>query len=326
MKRLSLCLVAVVVLLSGCKKDISGTYLSSDGATIVWLQLVRTPDNHLTGQLAASLLKVDGGVDRRSVSVTGAVDGENVTLTGHGLLGLQTDSLSGTFESGKLTLTGVQPTPIILTRSALSDYQSQVATLDAKSQSILTAKAAAQSRQRTEDAERNFVSQINVLIGNMQRFNSQADVHLGRFPNVEKGYQGFTAKMNEYVERERQLASNPNAGVARSQLVVNANQVVLATDRLHMQGAALESTLETNVKPMADYLSVLEQKCSETANGLTAGQADANKAACGCLSDAAVPFREKYNATVAGLAHLEQVYTNESKAQQTLLQTADKLQ
>jgi hypothetical protein len=326
MKRLNVCVVAVVVLLSGCKKDISGTYLGSDGATVVWLQLVRTLDNHLTGQLAASVLKADGGVDRRSVSVTGAVDGENVTLTGHGLLGLQTDSLSGTFESGKLTLTGVQPTPIILTRSALSDYQSQVAALDAKSQSILAAKAAAQSRQRTEDAQKNFVSQIDVLIGNMQRFDSEADVHLGRFPNVEKGYQGFTAKLNEYVERERQLAGNPNASNTRSQLALNANQVVLATDQLHMQGTALQSTLETNVKPMVDYLSVLEQRCSEAPNGLTSQEAEVNKAACGRLSNAAVPFREKYNATVAGLAHLEQVYTNESKAEQALLQTADKLQ
>lgn len=323
---MSVFLVAVVVLLSGCKKDISGTYLGSDGTAVVWLQLVRTPDNRLTGQLAASLLKTDGTIDRRSVSVTGAVDGENVTLAGHGLLGLQTDSLSGTFESGKLTLTGVQPTPIILMRSALSGYQSQVAALDAKSQSILAAKVAAQSRQRTEDAQRNFVSQIDLLIGNMQRFESEADVHLDRFPNVEKGYQGFTVKMNEFVERERQLAGNPNASNTRSQLVLNANQVVLATDQLHMQGTALQSTLETNVKPMANYLSVLEQRCSAVPSDLTPEETDANKAACGRLSNAAAPFSEKYNAIVAGLAHLERVYTNESKAQQTLLQTAEKLQ
>ena len=318
--------LAVLVLLTGCKRDISGTYLGSDAATVVWLQLVRTPDNHLTGQLSASLLKADGTIDRRSVSVTGAVDGESVTLTGHGFLGLQTDSLSGTFESGKLTLTGVQPTPIILKRSALTDYQAQVAALDAKSQSILTAKAAAQSRQRTEDAQRNFVSQIDVLIGNMQRFDSEADVHLGKFPNVEKGYQGFTAKMNEFVQRERQLAGNPNASNTRSQLALNANQVVLATDQLHMQGTVLQSTLETNVKPMVGYLSVLEQRCNEAPSGLTSEEVDANKAACGRLSNAAVPFRQKYNATVAGLAHLEQVYTSESKAQQVLLQSADKLQ
>ena len=44
---------------SGCRREISGTYLATDPNGAVWLQLVRTPDNHLTGQLAISTLKPD---------------------------------------------------------------------------------------------------------------------------------------------------------------------------------------------------------------------------------------------------------------------------
>jgi len=88
MRRSSLCVIAVFVLLTGRKQDISGTYLASDNSTVVWLQLVRTPDNHLTGQLAASVVKPDGSIDRKSASITGAVDGENVTLSGSRLFGL----------------------------------------------------------------------------------------------------------------------------------------------------------------------------------------------------------------------------------------------
>jgi hypothetical protein len=247
MRRLSLSVIAVLVLLTGCKRDISGTYLVSDNYTVVSLQLVRTPDNHLTGQLAASVMKPDGSIDRKSAPITGAVDGENVTLSGSRLFGLETLTLSGTLEGDKLTLTGAQPTPMILTRSSLTQYQSQMAALDAKSQNILAAKAAAQSRQRTEDAQQNFVSQIDMLIGNMQRFDSEADVHLNRFPNVEKGYQAITAKMNGYVERERQLAGNPNASNTRYQLSNAATQASFVTNQVPYQGESLQSTFDNNV-------------------------------------------------------------------------------
>lgn len=68
--------LAAVVLLTGCQRSISGTYLVSDNGSVVWLELVRTPDNHLTGQLSLTTLKPDGTIDRNSVSVAGAIDGE----------------------------------------------------------------------------------------------------------------------------------------------------------------------------------------------------------------------------------------------------------
>jgi hypothetical protein len=58
-KRLLLCasLLSALALASiaGCRKDISGGYLASDQHSVVWLQVVRTADNHLTGSLASSL-------------------------------------------------------------------------------------------------------------------------------------------------------------------------------------------------------------------------------------------------------------------------------
>ncbi len=114
MRRFAFCCLAALVLLVGCKKDVSGTYLLYDQGGVCWLQLVRTPDNHLTGQLITSLLKTDGEIERRSMALTGAVDGENVSLTGGGLFGLSPTTFSGTIEGDTLTLTGVQSTPITL--------------------------------------------------------------------------------------------------------------------------------------------------------------------------------------------------------------------
>lgn len=111
LRHLSTSLIAALILVCGCQRDISGTYLATDQNGIVWLQLVRTPDNHLTGQFALSILKPDGKIDRNSVSLTGAVDGENVSLSGSGLFGLQSTALSGTLNGDTLTLTGHKRSP-----------------------------------------------------------------------------------------------------------------------------------------------------------------------------------------------------------------------
>ena len=37
------CAAFVVVLMAGCQRNISGSYLASDNSAVVWLQVVRTP-------------------------------------------------------------------------------------------------------------------------------------------------------------------------------------------------------------------------------------------------------------------------------------------
>jgi hypothetical protein len=39
-----------------------------------------------------------------------------------------------------------------------------------------------------------------------------------------------------------------------------------------------------------------------------------------------IPFRQEYSATLAGLAHLEQVYQRERNTQQNLLQEGQRLE
>src|SRR5215469_12114746 len=81
--------------LAGCHRNISGYYLASDNSAVLWLQVVRTSDNHLTGQLAAKFLKPNGSIEQDTVEVSGAVDGENFTIEGSRLFGLNAFVLSG---------------------------------------------------------------------------------------------------------------------------------------------------------------------------------------------------------------------------------------
>src|SRR5579859_7214861 len=171
---------ASLSLVTGCQRNISGSYLAGDNSAVLWLQIVRTPDNQLTGQLAANVLKQDGTIEQNSVAVSGAVDGENVTIQGSRFFGLESFVLSGTLSGDVLTLTGAQSVPLTFTRSTSSEFQARVSELNARSQSVIHAKAAAQSQLRTLEAQRRFVSEVDNLIGRMQQFDSQADVHLGR--------------------------------------------------------------------------------------------------------------------------------------------------
>lgn len=324
-----LCGLAGALLFVGCRGDISGSYLASDQNSVAWLQLVRTPDNRLTGQLATEVLKQDGTIENDSTQVTGAADGENVTISASRFLGLETVTLSGTLHGNTLTLTGGQSIPITFNRASLSAYQVQETALRSRAQSIIHANAVAQEQQRVSQAQANFVEQIDDLIAKMGSFDSEADVHLGRFPNVEKGYESITAKVSAIVTRERQYAGNPNASAARGQLSVAAIQTSLQTDQLHNQAYSLESSLAGNIKPLGDRAIAFERECGTVAankGNLTAAEVQNINAACSRLSNAVPTFRQQYDAMAQGLAHLEQVYQRQRNSQQGLIQDAERLE
>lgn len=323
------CGLAAVLLLTGCHQSISGSYLASDEGSVSWLQLVRTPDNHLAGQIAASTLRPDGTIEQHAAPLTGAVDGENVTLSGTGFLGLQSFVLAGTINGNTLTITGAQSIAVKFKRSTMSEYQAQIAALNVRSQDIEKARAVAQARQKSFEAQKDFVAEADQLTGRMAQFDSQAEVHLGRFLYAEKGYEAITAKIAAYVARERQLAGNPNASVLRGQLSVAANQASLQTEQMHNQGVLLQSSFDGLVKPMAYKATTFEQQCHAVASNtarLIPAEVQSITTACGHLEGVVPTFRQKYAAVSGGLAHLEQVYQRERSKQEQLLLESQRLE
>jgi hypothetical protein len=328
LRTVSCALTLAFCLLNGCHRNISGSYLASDSGAVCWLQMVRTPDNHLTGQLATSFLKPDGHIEQTNATVNGAIDGENVTISGSGFLGLSEFTLSGTQDRNTLTLTGAQPIPISFRRSTVAEFQSAESALNTRSQAILKAKADADAQQKMFEEQENFVATIEGLIAKMGRFDSEADLHLGRFPNAEKSYQAITAKMQTYIAKDRQLAGDPNASNQRAQISNALNQGTNLTEQMHNQGMSLEWSLEGNIKPNAEQSISLLKQCRSfvpSKTNLTETEVQNITSACSRLESAYVPFREKYDAMVNGLAHLEQVYQQERGVQEQLVQESSRL-
>lgn len=280
-----------------------------------WLQLVKTPDSHLSGQLEQNILNEIGKIEHATWAISGASDGSSVTFSAT-TLGFQIFTLSGSLEGERLVLTGGQPSPMIFVRSDLREYQAEIDSLNGKAQGINASKANA-----------DFLSQIDGIVSRMRKFNAEADGHLSTFPEAEERIHAITTKISEYVNRERQLARNPNAAVTRGQLNVAAYQASNEAEQLHNSAQSLERSIATGSRSIAIEFSDLRRGCKEpNLRSLTHEQIRARAAACDQLVPAAGVYKQRVETVVRGLSRFEQVYAEESKTQRGLLQLADRLE
>ena len=304
-----LLVVAVFLGATGCRQEISGKYIGKYPDGICWLEIVGTPDGHVTGQMMTEELGKDATVQQRSIELHGVSDGTNVVLSASSFL--QSFNLSGDLRGNRLTLTGAQPSMIVLTRSDIKELEKEQVSLDQRSRQLLAAAE-----------ERKFLSQLNQAINRMNEFITYADVHLGRFPGGEEHLRSITQKMEQYVRLERQLVNYPTASVRRTQLSVAANQESIATDQLHLSLQNVEASFQQSAQQITQEVTSLEQVCQKA----TESESVDKKTACARLRSAYELYRSKFGALAAGLSHVETVYAQEHKAQEELLQVAQQFQ
>ena len=219
-----------------------------------------------------------------------------MSIQGSQFLGLQSLVLSGSLSWNVLTLTGTESVPMKLKHSSQAEIKAKVEELNKRSQDVIQEKNAAQLRQNTFEAQNKYVANIDRITSRMQKFDVNAEVHLGRFHGVESEYEEITAKIVSYVNRERQLAGKDNASIARGQLSINANKVSYQTDQIHDQVEALQSSFDWEVKPIADESKMIEQQCNtlkHNSGNLTPSEVQHVNDACMRLEAALIPFRQK---------------------------------
>src|SRR6516225_5667052 len=101
---------------------LSGGYLGKTPFAVYWLQVVATPDQHVTGQFEASEIGKSAQVSETTFAVTGAVDGESVSLTLKSPIPLVPSlPLAGTFRGAVLTLTGLPGSSQLVLQRANAD-------------------------------------------------------------------------------------------------------------------------------------------------------------------------------------------------------------
>lgn len=326
--------VALGVATSHAQADSSGAYISRFTNAVELLQLVETPDHRITGQLQAVIHTGDGNVENDSYVVSGAADGLNVTLM------LKLNALlsnpvteSGTFDGSKLELTGQlaggQPRTLIFAKSTPAEFLAAADAIRAQAGRARLQKAMIEAQQRQEKQRQDFISATNQLIARIQHFEAASDALLPKLPKMAQRYHAISSNMYAYYNRERTLAGNPAAGLARSQIALTISQASLATDQIHNQVQLTQWDFENNIVPVANQVNAAVQTCTQVhpsthENPLASTDTEVNSV-CMQLKGMENGFWSEYDAAKKALANVEAVYRQEHKYQQGLVEASSRI-
>lgn len=154
--------------LVGCgPHTLSGTYVGHDAGGAMLLQLTQNQEQHIMGSMSVVVLKPDGSLERREVSITdGTTDGQSFTLT------LKPNELFGQTRniSGKVAGDGMDVTfggaPEHLATASPQVFNDAVQALTAAGQAQ---QEAAQQAKATADAAKT----IAALTQNLKAYNDR---------------------------------------------------------------------------------------------------------------------------------------------------------
>lgn len=329
-------LIATLVCTMSCveaRAGTSGVYISRFTNAVEMLQLVETPDHHVSGQLQAVIHTGDGNIETDSYQVSGAADGSNITLTLK-LNALLSDPVTetGAFDGDKLELTGKlgadQPQTLVFAKSTVTEFLSLANVVRDQARFAKVRKVTAEEKQKEEEVEQEFVSGTAKLANRMQHFVSVAEALLPKFPIVEKQYQTISSNMYTYYRKERVLAGNSNGSVARGQINVALSQASISTDQLHNQVQITQRDFENNIVPLSTQVDSAERSCSivQTSTPRNSDQPkDERDSVCGTLKNAEPQFRQAYDAMAKNLAEAEAAYRQAHKYQQGLVTASSQI-
>lgn len=340
---ISIVTIALVFGLAGCsKRSLTGEYLASTPTTVIHLQLVETPDNHLSGQFEASTIQADGKIRYENTTVAGTADGSNVSLIiPLGPLGSGIE-FSGTVSWRSLTLTGGlsggRSSTFALRRGDLHEYQAALGMLNKRSAALLIAlkkakekaaiaaqkaaiaSAAAAMQERALQDQKNFARHVENLCDKMQKFETTGSATLQKLPTVSAKYRQITAKMEDYLQRDRTLAGISRASYSRSQISYAMGNGIYATNQVHFEVQSLQNSFLNNAQPQMQSAENAIRIC-----GNTTVPVPAVTPVCERLQKLFPSYSKAYYDVAKGFSDLETTYQTELRKQRGLKSEADQI-
>lgn len=317
--------LGLLTALSGCgPKSVSGGYIAKGPDTVVWLQLVETPDKHITGQLNSTSIDKSGQLVYVTAPVAGAVDGETISLSfKRDALLASSVQLAGSVDGDTLHLRGGQAADEATFHRAKDDeFVAGKQALAEQSQRALAAKAEADQRVATARREKHELDEVRDVTQQVNRMNAGLPQRVEWLLTTAKTYPGITEKMRGLVHRQEELAGNPGAFVLRNQVVVNLNQNLVNSNQTHISVSLAARALDTDIKLVMDRLTPLTQSCHRA---IVPGGA-AGVGACQTLLAAAPEADRNAQAAARAIGQVEATYQRERSQQEELFRTAQRLQ
>ena len=233
--------LTLAVGLTGCSRSVSGSYVQQAPRMAALLQLTETPDKRLIGTVQTIALQDNGSLYQNTSNLSGAVDGDTLTITVEsGSFADAKRNLSGKVSGSTIDLVvpagGSQPpfhalfekseiSRFVTASSQLSDQskaslakQQAIREKAAAEQLALQQKAAAEQARlqriaQMDDAVTKLVRDLNELSAKQTKLTEQVNV-------INKRYADSVRYAQKLLQREQQLvAMNTSQGKSNAKSV-----------------------------------------------------------------------------------------------------------
>lgn len=192
----TMAVISVIALVTGCAKTlVSGVFVDKVGATKVgMIQVVESPPGHLTGSMVMTALNRDGATKTNNYSVSGSINGSNVSLRlGGGLVGLArlfgtNTILIGSLRGQTLTLS-IGNSTSVFHKVSNARYQGDLARLNITGRHIALV-------QRSTKALQDAVYYGHRINARLQQYITWGEARISRVPYVRAWYAN---RVNHYV-------------------------------------------------------------------------------------------------------------------------------
>ncbi len=267
----------------------------------------------------------DGAIHNVVLSIDGAADGSELTLTLKPTGFLQAGGTASASESGNALTLSAHGASISLKRSDLAAYQQAISSISASADTERLAKndrdaataAAADHARAVADAaasDARLISDLDQFDPGISRLKGVLGSALTRLSAVDDKYKAITDGMQTLLDRE--LETTASGSFQRGQFSFAIDGRVNATETLHTQVEGLSTDLSSGIQELNVGWSSLAPRCAASTN-LTVQQR--------CRMTAAdLAEAERQRATVSNrLQSLEGVYRGELAKQQSISQRAE---
>jgi hypothetical protein len=192
-----------LLLLAGCSHTISGAYVAHGEGFVGMIQITQTSNGQLLGTLSYTVLKSNGSLDHDTIALTGAADGNSLTLVAKSPIPFFPSlTLSGTIDHGVITLTNPSGTAQLFTTGRADDYQSAVQQLSARGGTIQHQQHLADINATVLDLNKRLVAYAT-MVQSPQATKDVEAFHAAHANAMGKAQRGWTMEQR-YPRRSLQ--------------------------------------------------------------------------------------------------------------------------
>jgi hypothetical protein len=316
-------------------QNVTGTYIARFSNAAKLIQVVQTASGELTGQYEEAVLSgADGTLSEQTFPVTGAANGNTITISiKTGILSSPTTAF-GTVDGDRLTVnagfSGGKPQSETYVRADAHEFEADVAALNTESRKIQTAIATVKAKQQADQAEREFMADLVKMLTEIDAFNAGQDKRISLISAAQQHFRTITAKMNQYLDQERQLVAVRQAEVKRAQISVSISQGAVATEQANNEASAATDNLRDRMKTLWGRVDKAGWRCRLIAPAMPQNiaivETPIGVQACNHLFEVEKPFVENVKSASNALDELKATYREELAKQNNIVAESNRIE